>query len=325
VILSAGTFNTPQLLMLSGIGDSTQLNAHGITTRVHRAGVGRNLQDRYEVGIVHDLREYRTFLDPPPHELALIEDCLFTTDPQDPCFRRWQQGEGPYTSNGGVVGIVKRSSRVPAGGDPDLFIFALPGFFKGYYPNYSIDTLQEGEDGARNYLTWAILKAHTENRAGTITLRSADPRETPLIDFNYFAEGASVDLDAMVDGVRMVRDIVDRYQDRFFEKYARLPGLRRLDLLGSVNEVIPGRDVESDESIRTFVRDEAWGHHACCTARMGDEGDPDAVVDGELRVIGTEGLRVVDASVFPRIPGFFIVVPIYTLSERAADIIAQGR
>ncbi len=323
VILSAGTFNTPQLLMLSGIGDRDQLAQHGIDTRIHRPGVGTNLQDRYEVGVVHQMFDYRTFTTPPPHELSLIEDCLFSTDPSDPCYQRWEQGEGPYTSNGGVVGIVKRSSSVPAGGEPDLFIFGLPGYFKGYYPQYSVDTIPEG-DHSRSYFTWAILKAHTENHAGTVRLRSTDPRDTPLIDFNYFAEGAEVDLNAMADGVRFVRSIVDRYENRFWRPYSLAPGLRRLDLLGNFQELIPGRNVEGDAAVQQFVRDEAWGHHACGTARMGRTDDERAVVDAQLRVIGAENLRVVDASVFPDIPGFFIVVPIYMLSERAADLIDEA-
>ena len=73
--------------------------------------------------------------------------------------------------------------------------------------------------------------------------------------------------------------------------------------------------------IARFVSDEAWGHHASCTNRMGPVTDPLAVVDSQFRVHGVRSLRVVDASVFPRIPGFFIVTPIYMISEKASDVI----
>jgi choline dehydrogenase len=81
--------------------------------------------------------------------------------------------------------------------------------------------------------------------------------------------------------------------------------------------------VQSDEEIAQFAKDEAWGHHACCTAKIGKASDPTSVLDARLRVHGTEGLRVVDASIFPEIPGLFIVMPIYMAAERAADLILE--
>jgi len=86
-------------------------------------------------------------------------------------------------------------------------------------------------------------------------------------------------------------------------------------------EVAPGPNVDTREQIKTFVRNEAWGHHASCTCRMGPPGDPGAVVDSRFRVQGIERLRIVDASVFPRIPGFFIVTSVYIISEKASDVI----
>jgi len=75
--------------------------------------------------------------------------------------------------------------------------------------------------------------------------------------------------------------------------------------------------------VSDFVRNEAWGHHASCTCPMGPDGDRAAVLDSRFRVRGTAGLRVVDASIFPRIPGFFIVVPIYMASEKAVDVLLE--
>jgi choline dehydrogenase len=82
--------------------------------------------------------------------------------------------------------------------------------------------------------------------------------------------------------------------------------------------------VTSDEAIGQYVKDRAWGHHASCTNPIGADGDPNAVLDSEFRVRGTLGLRVVDASVFPRIPGIFIQAPVIMVSEKAADVILNG-
>jgi choline dehydrogenase len=91
-------------------------------------------------------------------------------------------------------------------------------------------------------------------------------------------------------------------------------------------EVVPGPEYDNRAAVGRFVSNEAWGHHASCSNRMGPAGDRMAVVDSNFRVHGLTGLRVVDASVFPRIPGFFIVTPIYMISEKASDaILADAR
>ena len=117
---------------------------------------------------------------------------------------------------------------------------------------------------------------------------------------------------ALVTGVKFARDLVAKTREL-------------TPFTGDFREVYPGAEVESDEDLAQFIRDRAWGHHACCTAKIGPDSDPMAVLDGDFRVRGTEGLRVVDASVFPDIPGFFIAVPIYMASEKAADAIAGSR
>ena len=82
-----------------------------------------------------------------------------------------------------------------------------------------------------------------------------------------------------------------------------------------------GVDLQTDDGIDKFVQDRAWGHHASCTCKIGGDDDPLAVLDSSFRVRGVKGLRVVDASVFPKIPGFFVVMPTYMISEKAADVI----
>ena len=298
VILSAGAFNSPQLLMLSGIGPKAVLDRAGIPVRVDLAGVGRNLQDRYEVGVVSRMKA----------DFELLQGCKFAPpaagDPPDKCFDQWRKGRGVYTSNGTALGIIKRSS--PVQPLPDLFVFGFPGYFKGYYPGYSA-----AASHYKNYFTWAVLKAHTENTAGSVEVRSADPRQVPDINFHYFDEGndaAGRDLDAVVKGVQFARRLNHSARDVIDE------------------EVLPGASADSDAAIGRFVRDEAWGHHASCSNRMGPASDPRAVVDSNFRVHGVQRLRVVDASIFPRIPGFFIVTPVYMISEKASDaVIADAK
>ncbi len=295
VVLSAGAFNTPQLLKLSGIGPRAELRELGIDVRVDLPGVGENLQDRYEVGVISEMAQ----------DFALLAPCSFgSTDgdsERDPCFTEWRSGKGVYATNGVVLGITKKSKASRP--DPDLFIFGLPAFFKGYYPGYSKDIGRK-----KKYFTWAILKAHTQNSAGRVTLRSADPRDMPRINFHYFDEGndeAGEDLESMVEGVRFVRRLM---------KHAS-PAIK--------SEVLPGDGVRTREDIEEFVKREAWGHHASCTCKMGSRDDPMAVIDSRFRVHGTKNLRVVDASVFPRIPGFFIVTAVYMASEKATDAILR--
>ncbi|MDF0679229.1 MAG: GMC family oxidoreductase, partial [Nitrosomonas sp.] len=87
--------------------------------------------------------------------------------------------------------------------------------------------------------------------------------------------------------------------------------------------ILPGANVSSRDEIRQFIKDQAWGHHASCTCKMGPRSDEMAVVDSRFRVYGTTGLRIVDASIFPRIPGFFIVSAIYMISEKAGEVIIE--
>src|SRR5262245_24542599 len=294
VILAGGAFNTPQLLMLSGIGPRKTLERHGIPVRVELPGVGRNLQDRYEIGVVSRMTEA---------PWTVLDGARFARG--DWQYREWaNRRRGVYASNGAILGISARSA--PERALPDLYCFGLLTKFDGYYPGYS-QTIADRLD----CLTWAILKAHTSNRAGEVTLRSPDPREPPHVNFRYFDEGsdaAGEDLESVVAGIKLVRRINVR--------------LRQRGLIAEEEE--PGAAVQSDEELRAFVRARAWGHHASCSCPIGPR-DQGGVLTADFRVHGTRGLRVVDASVFPRIPGFFPVSAVYMIAEKAADaILADG-
>jgi choline dehydrogenase len=288
-ILCGGAFNTPQLLMLSGIGPREELERHGIKVRVELPGVGRNLQDRYEVSVVNRMKA----------DWKSLAGAKF--DGSDTQYAEWKSDHrGGYTTNGGALVVIKRSRTARL--LPDLFCLGLVGKFKGYFPGYAELVARD-----HNYLSWVVLKAHTVNNGGAVTLRSADPRETPKIKFRYFEEGTDKkgeDLNAVVEGIKFVRAMTE--------------DLKAEGLI--VEEELPGDGVRSDEELRNFVRRNAWGHHASCSCPIGPK-ESGGVLGSDFRVHGTQGLRVVDASVFPRIPGFFIVSAVYMVGEKAADVI----
>jgi choline dehydrogenase len=287
VILAGGAFSTPQLLKLSGIGPCEELRKHGVDVKVSLPGVGENLQDRIEVGIVHRMKE----------DFAILRHAEL--DPNDREFADWRNGHGLYTTNGIVSAIIKRSNLAQP--DPDLFLFAIPGYFAGYRPGYS-------EWGRKkDYFTWVVLKAHTNNHAGKVLLTSNDPRDRPNINFHYFDEGTDKhhdDVDGVVSAIDFIRKITGRTASLF-------------------DEIIPGPEVRARSELTQFVKDNAWGHHACGTCKIGADTDEQAVLDSRFRVRKTKGLRVVDASIFPKIPGIFILCPIYIAAEKASDVIIE--
>jgi choline dehydrogenase-like flavoprotein len=128
-----------------------------------------------------------------------------------------------------------------------------------------------------------------------------------MVNFHYFEEGTrdnGEDLDSVVGGIRFVRRMTAK--------------LRQQRLIAE--EELPGEQLQSDDELREFVRSHAWGHHASCSCAIGPR-EQNGVLDSAFRVHGTQGLRVVDASVFPRIPGFFIASAIYMIGEKAAEVI----
>ena len=321
VIVCGGSFNTPQLLMLSGIGEKEQLRGKGIAGLRDRAGdviapvvnlpgVGRNLQDRYEVSVISESKA----------DFSTLKGVSFVPgDPSDPARNRWlKDGTGLYATNGGALAMMLSSEankeRSP---DPDLFVFGVPAAFRGYYWGWSKELLRRlkgDKTDVANLWSWVILKAYTHNNLGTVRLRSADAFDTPDINFHSFDEGPAnyqEDVDALCEAVKTIREI-------------------NRDIKTFKNEIQPDLAQRPDNSpeLTDWVKAEAWGHHACGTCRMGFDkwqedasnlNDKNAVLDSKFRVHGVRGLRVVDASIFRDIPGYFIVTPVFMIAEKAAD------
>ena len=288
VILAGGAFNTPQLLMLSGVGPADVLATHRIPVVSELPRVGKNLQDRYEVAVVNRMK----------NQWDMLRGATFTT--RDAQYREWDtRRKGVYTTNGALLCVIARST--PGQPAPDLFCYALLADFRGYKPGYSTRLPQNP-----NCLTWVVLKGHTNNVGGEVALASSDARVRPAINFNYFDEGTDAngdDLTAVVKGISLVRRMT--------------AGLK--ETLG-MEEELPGPGYDDEEKLKDFVRRHAWGHHASCSCPIGPR-DRGGVLSSDFKVYGTEGLRVVDASVFPHVPGLFIVGAIYMIGEKAADVI----
>lgn len=197
VIISGGAYNSPQILMLSGIGPADELQSHGIDVVVDSPGVGSNLQDHYEVAVQGKTQK----------DFSILNGCTFGFYGQDdPCLTQWEQTirTGVTYDSSGFAGAVLFKSSTSPDGNYDEFAFGGPVNFRGYFPNYSVNATDE-----HNWWTWALLKAHPRNRAGTLKLRSADPLDTPEIVFNYFdtgSDGWEEDLETIYESINFARE-----------------------------------------------------------------------------------------------------------------------
>jgi len=305
VIVSGGAFNSPQILKLSGVGPKEELRKHGIPVVVDLPGVGKNLQDRLEVSVNGNY----------PTNFTRILDCTFLGTEDDPCWADYANpnkkgaAKGVYASNNVFAGAFWTSS-YSEDGEQDLWIGGFPALFTGFYPGYSSNAASPDK---KYWWSWLVLKAHTRNTAGTVELASTNPRDPPIINFHNLYEGldkANADKDgkALVEGIKMAQN--------FFK------GVPDID--GQPTVFWPPAEYDTDDKLLEWVKEEAWGHHASCSNKIGADNDPLAVLDGNFKVRGTRGLRVVDASVFPKIPGTFVVMPIMMISEKATAAILSG-
>ncbi|KAI8958390.1 putative GMC oxidoreductase [Daldinia sp. FL1419] len=295
VIVSAGAFNTPQILLLSGVGPADELKKHNIPVIVDLPGVGRNLQDHYEIPVIQEF----------PNNFTYWDDCDVPEGQVNPCYEKWEKnGTGPWSTLGFFNFVLKTSSETPRVGERDLILYGAAEGILGHLPPYTNLT---GILSATNVYTYTISESHSRNRAGTVTLRSSDPRDVPEINFEYFTDGGDKDVQGLVDGIKFARQI-----------FKSMPGLG-----GLTREVYPGEDVKTHEQLKQYVRDQAYGHHASSTAAIGSDDDPLAVLDSNFRVRGVQSLRVVDASAFPETPGTFPLISIFMASEKASDAILK--
>jgi len=282
VILAAGAFNSPQLLLLSGVGPAAELEAAGIRPVHDLPGVGKNLQDHQSVGVVFAASGPITF------ESQLRLDRLLLA-----VLRWWLSGTGPCADLPvGAQGFLRIRPDTP-GADVQFLVSPVSMLARPWFPGW--------RKGAGHVFATANVVLHPDTR-GEVTLRSADPRDPPRILFNLL--GAPRDRETLRYMIRFAR--------RFF---ATAPACELVS-----GEFSPGANVESDAELDAYIRRTvATAMHPTSTCAMGV--DAMAVVDARLAVRGLEGLRVVDASVMPKIVGGNTNAPVIMIAEKAADLI----
>ena len=283
VVLCAGAISTPQILQLSGVGDKTLLEQHGIDVVEHVPGIGENLQDHLEVYI-----QYKSKL-----PVSIAPGLRFRERPKI-AFQWLFQRKGLGATNhfeGG--GFARSNDDVDY---PNLMFHFLP-----------IAIRYDGTAPTKGHGYQVHIGPMYADTRGHVRIKSTDPREHPSMQFNYLS--TPTDRKEWVEAVRVARDILNQ---EAFAPY-------------NDGELSPGPSVETDEEILEWVRDDAeTALHPSCTAKMGDiERDALAVTDpASMQVYGTEGLRVVDASVFPYVTNGNIYAPVMMTAEKAADLIA---
>jgi 4-pyridoxate dehydrogenase len=287
VVLAGGVINSPQLLMLSGIGDPETLRAHEIPVSVPLPGVGRNLQEHVSVTVAYGRKE------PGPLHRKMRADRIAVE-----LGKAYFRGEGIAADwPGGVMAFLKSSPEL-ALPDIQLLFGAAPmtahPYFSPFVPPY-----------ADSFGCRAVL-LRPESR-GCIELTSPDPQVPVRIRQNFLA--AEKDWATLRAGVRLVREI---------DGQAPLAAF-------TAGEISPGPNCRSDAEIDAHIRATAITvHHPLGTCKMARSSDPAAVVDPELKVLGLDGLRVVDASVMPDLIGGNINAAVIMIAEKAADLI-RGR
>ena len=278
VVLAASSINSPKLLMLSGIGPAEHLRQNGIAVVADRPGVGQNLQDHMELYIQQESLQPITLYS----KLNLWSKALIGAE-----WLFFKSGLG--ASNHFEAAAFLRSAE---GVDyPDIQYHFIP-----------VAIRYDGRAAAKAHGFQAHVGPMRSRSRGAVTLRSGDPREKPLIRFNYMSHPD--DWSDFRHCIRLTREIF---------------GQAAFDLYRG-REISPGEHVQSDDQLDDFIREHAESaYHPCGTCRMGAADDPRSVVDPECRVIGVEGLRVADSSIFPRITNGNLNAPSIMVGEKASD------
>lgn len=271
VIISGGTFNTPQILMLSGIGPKADLEALKIPVLVDAQGVGKNMQDNQEMPII---------------------------------------GQVSGSGGGFSQAFMMRTTKHTPDGERDMFIMQGPGFaFRGFWPsNQTNNGLPQEVSGVYGI---SMVKNKPQNKKGYVKLVTANPQDTPDINFMLYEEGKETDMGAMKDTIAWARKM-----------YA---GAKGVTVATREPPCPSGPDADGycGQADEDWITGQTFGHHPTSTAAIGKDGDPMAVLDSRFRVRGVKGLRVVDASIYPKIPGVFPVVSTFMISEKASDTLKE--
>ena len=288
VIIAGGAYDTPKLLMLSGIGDCDVIEMHNIDCKLHLPGVGKNLQDHIFTFLVY-------------HFISLSEN-----DDDDDDLT-------PILSEIPYFGI---NDNIPPGAYGAVAISNTSRYmyYIGQTPSFAIAT------GDLNFVNLVPILNRADS-IGSVELRSNDPGARPVIDHNYLGDENGNDIDALVEGFKIGREIIENSNafDDLISNY---------DI--GISELFPGSDVQSDEEIKEYIRNTLGSSaHPTSSCKMGKQsdvdihGDDSIVVNEKLQVIGVDGLRISDASIMPIPVSANINQMTMVIGKKAGKLIAQ--
>ena len=283
VILSAGTIASPQILELSGIGRPSVLQQHGIKVQHELEAVGENFRDHLLPRAKWKLKVPKISYNTRAQGIGLVGQVL----------KYFATGKGFLSLPSSSLGAWLKTR--PELATPDIQMQFIP---------YSVESAEKRKLHSFPGMTIACFQLRPES-LGSVHIRSDDPYEHPAIRFNFLSD--PIDVRTNIDGVKMMREIVDaKPMDPYRDE-----------------EFYPGKSVSSDDEIEHFLREECeTGYHPMGTCRMGR--GPNAVGDEQLKVHGLEGLRVADASIFPTMPSGNTNAPCIMVGEKAADLIKNS-
>lgn len=307
VIVSAGAFQSPQLLMVSGIGPCHELSKHGIPCIKDLPGVGKNMQDHPIFGIAHRVNVLTASASANNKTIAYQsaeEYIKHGTGPLSifgPGYYGWEKLPEPYRSN------LSASSREALSVFPADWpeVEWLP---VGAYNGYNLNKQTADPLDGHNYATVNTALVAPLSR-GTVSLGGPDMNTPPVIDPGWFTN--ATDMDLAIQSFKRQRQV-----------WAELAELGVADSV----EAFPGSNITTDAEIRDIIiRSMTTVYHASCTCKMGRKDDQQAVLDSVARVYGVQGLRVVDASSFPHLPPGHPQSLVYALAEKIAEDVLEGR
>ena len=307
VIMCAGAIHTPHILQHSGIGDERMLKESGIESLMNLPGVGQNLQDQPAVLTAAPLKsslEGRSLSDHIyNHKGGLRKRAILSY---------FLLGKGPLTSTGCDRGAFMTTGAAKDQNVPDLQIRFVPGMAldpDGVSTYVRFGKFQEEGKKWPSGVTFQLVAARAEGK-GSVTPSSNDPFAAPVIDSGYLNDPEGRDLATLRHGIKIARDLAQQSAMK-----------EVLD-----GELFPGTSISTDSEMESYIRSTVHSSNALIgTCRMGKDGPGSGdVVDADLNVYGLSGIRVVDASVIPRIPGGQTGAPTAMIAEKAAAMILKG-
>ena len=348
VILAGGVYNTPQVLILSGIGAAAELQALGIPVRVNLPGVGKHLVDHQEIDLVWRIN--------PPYIILAdigqghnpkggVDSLYYISDPSNPAltFPDWAVHMLPgvvltgESGLGDILDAVNPITGVPGNArydGPPEYMYATQDLYDTVSGKIYKRQIQDPPLDLFTHASALFEKRANVRSEGYVRVVSPDPTVHPLIVMNFWSDtqgpgGTSQDLQDMANAFKRFAHYIQRLgldgcaADPTIPKFDGWVRPAPVEFLTAGTLLLDDESNFNEAAFKNFAFNRTWGHHSCGTTKMGPASDPMAVVDARLRVYGVERLRVVDCSVIPIIPTSNTMVPAWVIAEVASDLIKQ--